>query len=55
MSQLDKQIICPKCRLKTAIIRLFGKKGHCLNCNHDWNLKWRGSKVFSQQMRLANV
>ena len=51
-----KQIIsCPKCNLKTAHIFNFGKKAHCYNCNHIWSLKWRGSQIFSNKMRLENV
>lgn len=46
---------CPKCRLKTALSRSFGKRGHCFNCNHDWVLNWKGAKSFSKQLRLQYV
>ena len=48
-------LLCPKCKLKTALQRAFGKKGHCHNCNYDWNLKWKGGKKFSCDVRLEYV
>ena len=48
-------ILCPKCKLKTALQRSFGKKGHCFNCNHDWPLRWKGSQQFSTNVRLQYV
>lgn len=48
-------ILCPKCKLKTALQRSFGKKGHCFNCNHEWKLSWRGGKKFSGDVRLEYV
>ena len=55
MKLLEESIKCPKCNLKTALLRCFGKKGHCYNCNHDWSLKWKGTKTFSVKMRLQYV
>lgn len=46
---------CPRCKLNAAIQRCFGKRGHCLNCNHDWSLKWKGGQTFSNKMRLLYV
>ena len=43
---------CPKCRLKTAEQINFGKKAHCLNCDHIWILRWRGGKTFSNRSEL---
>lgn len=55
MIQVLELLICPRCKLKTALQRSFGKRGFCFNCKHDWNLKWKGSKSFSKQMRLENA
>jgi hypothetical protein len=52
MSITENSIKCAKCHLKTAIKRCFDKKGHCFNCGHDWNLNWKGGKVFSTKVRL---
>lgn len=52
MNGTENSIKCPKCHLKTALQRCLGKRGHCFNCNHDWNLIWRGGKTFATKMRL---
>lgn len=48
-------ILCPNCRMKTALSFNFGKKAHCKNCQHIWSLKWKGSKSFSNYMRNLYV
>ena len=50
--QQYEYIKCPKCNLKLAEKINFGKKAHCLNCNHIWKLSWRGSKSFTQNIRI---
>lgn len=46
---------CPQCKGKFGHVINFGKKAHCWNCRYIWDLKWKGSKTFSTQMRLENV
>jgi hypothetical protein len=48
-------ITCPQCKGKFAHIINFGKKGHCWNCRYVWELKYKGGKTLSTQMRLENV
>ena len=55
MRQSLESILCPRCKLKTAFQRCFGKRGYCFNCKHDWLLKWKGRQRFSKQMRLENA
>lgn len=55
MIDYPENLKCPKCKLKTGLKRSFGKRGHCYNCDHDWVLKWKGSKSFSINMRLEYV
>lgn len=52
---LEPLLKCPNCKFLAGHLFNFGKKGHCWNCRHIWNLSWRGGKNFSYEVKNQYV